>query len=79
MNKKTISILQVLLFIFFILAVICHYQYCSIPDELSEEATYYEFGVTIEPAPEFSLYGVLIYYDFLGNPSNLLGFPRKSY
>ena len=71
MNKKTISILQVLLFIFFILAVICHYQYCSIPDELSEEATYYEFGVTIEPAPEFSLYGVLIYYDFLNKEGYL--------
>jgi hypothetical protein len=67
MNKKAG---QALILVILLISVgIFQYLYWSIPDEFGEET--YEFKLQIQPSPEFNLYSVLIYYDFLNKEGNI--------
>lgn len=69
MNKKTI--IHALILVMLLICVgIFQYLYSSIPDEFGEEATY-KFRLQLQPGPEFNLYSVLIYYDFLNKEGNI--------
>lgn len=69
MNKKTI-IPALILVMLLICVGIFQCLYSSIPDEFGEEATY-KFRLQLQPGPEFNLYPVLIYYDFLNKEGNI--------